>query len=87
MRLKTKGLLSLTGFLLMACANTEKTIPPQAVPCAEIERYVKQGFSPYCGDLASEPANDADNRCIPPETHFETMIPLYDLVEAVCGAS
>jgi len=48
---------------------------------------VNEGFSPYCGDLASEPANDADNRCIPPETHFETMIPLFDLVEAVCGGS
>jgi hypothetical protein len=46
---------------------------------------VKDGYSPYCGDLASAPYADTDNRCIPPETHFEVMIPLHDMVQAVCG--
>lgn len=84
MRLRTSALLSLTPCLLMACASMEQTMPPRAVPCDEIEKYVRQGYSPYCGDLASAPRNDAANVCIPPETHFETMIPLYDMVKAAC---
>jgi len=87
MRRKILGLLSLTACLLWACASTEPITQPRAVPCDEIEKIVKPDYSPYCGDLASDPANDAENACIPPETHFNTMIPLYDMVKAVCGGS
>lgn len=85
MKLKTSALLSLTLCLVMGCAGTVKTTPQRAVPCDEIEKYVKEGFSPYCGDLPEDPEDDRVNTCIPPETHFQTMIPLYDMVKAVCG--
>lgn len=85
MRRITGALLSLTACLLTGCASTDQATLPQAVPCDAIKQYVRDGYSPYCGDLASAPYADTDNRCIPPETHFEIMIPLHDMVQAVCG--